>query len=244
MSGSSRGTITIELRVEGRTGELDATQSLRVLALLAEVARSVAPDDAELPLSGLAVGSALATIEPAGVTREELLARTRKAFEDPTRLTRRLRKDMTDAYRTRFDYGIAGFGMRYDGTKLSYDDRVQARFEQSLTRPTVWASITGDVRNVGQAQSGIYGKIRSELHRRIVNFEAPASLGDDLREALFRRASVSGQAEVDQEGVVKRVLVERVTALGPMARLTDFDAGDLRLDSAATLAALRKLRSG
>lgn len=211
--------------------------------MLAAVARSVAPEDAELRLAGLAVGSALATIKPSGVTGEELLARTRTAFDDPTRLTRRLRKDMTDAYRTRFDYGITGFGMRYNGTKIGYDDRVQERFEQSLTRPTVWASITGDVRNVGQAQSGIYGKIRSELHRRVVNFEAPASLGDDLREALFRRAAVSGQAEVDEDGVVKRVLVERVSALGPFVRLTDFDPGDVRLDSAATLAALRELRS-
>lgn len=232
------------MRVDGRHGELDATQSLRVLALLAEVARSVAPDDAELPLTGLAISSALATIDPTGVTREELLSRTREAFDDPTRLTRRLRKDLTDAYRTRFDYGIDGFGLRYDGSKVRYDDRVQARFEQSLTRPTVWASVTGDVRNVGQAQSRIYGKIRSELHRRIVNFEAPGSLGDDLREALFRRASVSGQAEVDEDGVVKRVLIERVTPLEPVARLTDFDAGDVQLDSAATLAALRELRSG
>lgn len=55
---------------------------------------------------------------------------------------------------------------------------------------------------------------------------------------------MSGQAEVDQDGVIKRVLVERVTPLGPVARLTDFDAGDVQLDSAATLAALRELRSG
>lgn len=151
------------------------------------------------------------------------------------------------SWRTRLrwsDAGIAGFGLRYDGTELSYDDRVQTRFVRSLMRPTVWASVTGDVRNVGQAQSGIYGKIRGELHGRVVNFEASASLGDDLREVLFRRACVSGQAEVDHEGVVKRVLVERVTALGPVVRLTDFDAGDVRLDSAATLAALRELRSG
>lgn len=230
--------------MDGVTGELDATQSLRVLALLAEVTRAVAPDDADLPLSGLSIGSAVATIDPSGVTREELVARTRKAFDDPTRLTRRLRKDLTDAYRTRSEYGITGFGLRYDGTRIAYDDQVQHRFDQSLTRPTVWASVTGDVRNVGQAQTGIYGKIRSELHARVVNFEAPDSLGDELREALFRRASVSGQAEVDQDGVVKRVLVERVTALGPVVRLTDFDAGDVRVDSAATLAALRELRSG
>lgn len=190
------------------------------------------------------MGSAPATIEPVGVTREELSTHIQGAFNDPTRLTRRLRRDMTDAYRTRADFGIAGFSIRHDGTTISYDSRAQTRFEQSLTRPTVWASITGDVRNVGQAQTGIYGKIRSELHRRVVNFEVPASLGDDLREALFRRAAVSGQAEVDQDGVVKRVLVERVTALGPTVHLTDFDAGDARLDSAATLAALRELRSG
>lgn len=234
----------MELQVEGELGILDAEQSLRVLAMLAEVVGAVAPESAELPLMQLRGDSAVAVVEPTGISSGNLLDRVREAFEQPMQLTRRLRSDLSDAFATRESYGIAAFGFEHAARRVNFDERVYRRVAASLARPTGWASVSGEVRSVGRAQSGISGKIRSAVDAHVVNFEAPAGMQDELRDVLFRRATLSGETEVDEAGIVKRIVVERVEPLGEPRRLTDADFSDLPFDSEATLDALRDLRRG
>lgn len=240
----TREVATVELHVEGQPGELDAGQSFRILAMLAEVAGAVAPDGTELPLTHLRTSSAIAVIGPTGVSSEDLLQRVDQAFEHPIQLTRRLRSDLSEAYKTRTGYGITGFGFRHEKRSVDFDQRVYRRVAVSLSRPTGWASVSGEVRNVGRSQSGISGKIRDAIEGHVVNFEAPSRLEDELREVLFRQADLSGETEVDEAGAIKRIVVERVEPLGPTRRLTDHDFSGLPLDSEATLAALQELRRG
>lgn len=236
------GSITFELRVEGQPGQLDAAQSLRVLSMLAEVAVAVAPEGAELPLVDMRISSATALVEPTSVSAEHLIARVDDALQQPAQITRQLRSGLTDAFRTRSDFGIEGFGYRVSQRSVPFDQSVYRRMERSLSRPTDWASITGEVRSVGRSQSGLYGKIRDTVDHHVVNFEAPNDLDDALRESLFRRAVLSGETEMDDGGNVKRIVVERVEQLGPLVRLSELDLGDARLDSDATLRALEDLR--
>lgn len=231
--------------MEGDPGVLDASQSLRVLAMLAELLISVAPEDAELPLADLHIDSAVASIAPTNVAEAELAERVHDAFERPTQLTRRLRSDLADAFRTRDQFGIEGFGYRQNGRDLAFDQKTFRRVDRSLARPTGWAAVTGEVRRLGKTRAGgVSGKIRSTVDGHVVNFEAGGALEDSLRESLFRRAVLSGTTEVDDEGIVKRVFVERVERLGKFTRLSDADFDDVEFDTQATLAALKGLRSG
>lgn len=233
----------MELRVEGESGVMDAGQSLRVLTMLADVVRAVAPEDADLPRKDLHLGSAAATIKSPDVASDQLLSEVRAAFAHPHRLTRRLRQDLHDAYEQRNVYAITGFGFSTGKSTLDYDGPIHTRVSQSLSRPTGWGAVTGEVRHVGRAGRGLSGKIRSEVEGHVVNFEAPATFEDELRETLFRRAALAGEVEVDEEGSVKRLIVERVRLLDTPKRLSDLQLPVDEFDEQTTLAALQELRA-
>lgn len=233
-----------ELRVEGEPGVMDAGQVLRVLTLLTDVAGAVAPRNAALPLAGLSIGSATATITPADVTVSDLGERVQAAFDDPNRLDRQIRSDLSEAFRTRHDYGIDGFGYRVSGTLVPFDQATYRRAMASLVRPSSWTSVTGEVRSVGRAVRGVSGRITNRVSGRVVNFDAPDRLDDALRETLFRRATLSGPAELDDDGTILSVHVERLEALGPAVRLSDLDFSDVTADAAASHAVLREMRGG
>jgi hypothetical protein len=239
-----RGAAILELRVEGEPGVLDAGQSLRILAMLAEVATVVAPEGTELLLTELRSTSAVAVIDPTGISSHSLFERVHDAFGHAIQLTRKLRSELVEAFQSRAAYGIAGFGFRHETSSLPFDEGVSRRIETSLSRPTGWASVSGEVRSVGRSQSGLSGKMRDAMNGHVVNFEAPPGMEDELRGVLFRRAALSGECEADDAGFTKRIVVERVEPLAPTRRLSDGDFSGLAFDSEATLAALQELRRG
>ncbi len=59
--------------MQGELGVIEAEQSLRVLMLLAEVVKAVAPEGVELPLTDLRAGSCIAALDPGNVGSGELL---------------------------------------------------------------------------------------------------------------------------------------------------------------------------
>lgn len=224
---------------------MDASRSLHVLAVLADVVSAVASDGVELPLTGLTIGSAVAFIDSPNADSDDLLQRAEAAFQHPVQLTRRLRQDLADAFRTRADYGIAGFGLRTGNRAAPFTDRIYQRVLASLSRPTGWASVTGVVRSVGRASNGVSGKIRNEVDGRVVNFEAPSALEEALKSVLFRRAILTGPTESDDDDHrLTRMVVERIEELGAPRRLSDLELGDIEFDSDATLRALQELRRG
>lgn len=210
--------------------------------MLAEVAVAVAPEGVTLPLVDMHISSAAVLLDPTSLSAAHLMDRVEDALQHPTQIARQLRTGLTEAFRTRSDFGIEGFGYQVPQRSVPFDQKIYRRMQRSLSRPTGWASITGEVRNVGRSQSGLYGKIRDTVDHHVVNFEAPNDLDDALRESLFRRAALSGEAEMDDSGHVRRIVVERVEQLGTAVRLSDLDLGDVRLDTDATLRALEDLR--
>jgi hypothetical protein len=233
---------TVVLRVEGEPGSMDAGQSLRVLTLLAEVLQVVAPDDAPLPLTALRASSAVAEITSPDVAPGLLIAELHAALSDPSVLPRYQRNELTEAFRSRGEFGIDGFGYGSNGSALPFDEPTYRRVVASLDRPITWTSVSGVVRGVGRTRRGVSGRITNEVDGRVVNFDAPSRLEDPLREALFRRATLSGTAELTDEGVVRRMQVDHVEHLGDFVRLTDLNLDDFDVDHEEAQARLRGLR--
>jgi hypothetical protein len=127
---------------------------------------------------------------------------------------------------------------------MPFDDATHRRMLDSLRRPVTYTSVTGEVRGIGRTSRGVSGRITNRVDGRVVHFDASNDLADVWREAIFRRATLFGAAEVAEGGGVTRIQVERVEVIGSFARLTDCDLDDLPFDAAATDAALRELRDG
>lgn len=239
------GGITIDLRVHGELGELDAIGSLQFLLLLAEVAEAALPDAERLAMTGVRAGSAVIEIDPVGVEDDEAIERIEEQLHRPATLTRDLRSRLHTSYEHMSEHGITGASFTASSRSASFDEDAHQRVVESLARPTQWVEAIGEILRLGKTQAGrITGRIADEKGRRALSFDAPMAIERSLQPLLFKRAALSGPADVDEDGRPTAMVVEHAREVGRVTRLTQFEAGDEKVDGDAALARLIELRRG
>lgn len=237
--------MTIDLRIDGELGQLDAVGSLQFLLLLAEVAEAALPEAERLAMTGVRAGSAVIEIDPVGVNDEEAIERIEEQLRRPETLTRDLRSRLHTSYEHMLEHGITGASFMASSRSATFDEEAHQRVVTSLDRPTQWVEVVGEVLRLGKTQARrITGHISDEKTRRALSFDAPLAIEDSLRPLLFRRAALSGPADVDEDGNPTAMVVEHAREVGRGTRLTDFESGDDKVDGDAALARLTELRRG
>lgn len=239
------GGTTIDLRIDGELGELDAIGSLQFLLLLAEVAEAALPEAERLAMTGVRAGSAVVEIDPVGVDDDEAIERIDEQLQRPATLTRDLRSRLHTSYEHMSENGITGASFMASSRSTTFDEEAHQRVVRSLERPTQWVEVVGEVVRLGKTQAGrITGRISDDKTRRALSFDAPMAIEDSLRPLLFKRAALSGPADVDVDGHPTALVVEHAREVGRVTRLADFESGDEKVDGDAALARLIELRRG
>lgn len=239
------GGTTIDLRIDGELGELDAIGSLQFLLLLAEVAEAALPEAERLAMTGVRAGSAVVEIDPVGVDDDEAIERIDEQLQRPATLTRDLRSRLHTSYEHMSENGITGASFMALSRSTTFDEEAHQRVVRSLERPTQWVEVVGEVVRLGKTQAGrITGRISDDKTRRALSFDAPMAIEDSLRPLLFKRAALSGPADVDVDGHPTALVVEHAREVGRVTRLADFESGDEKVDGDAALARLIELRRG